>query len=719
MSGRQQGQKMSDDYVSAIEARSTIRKESSETLREYVSRVGDERDVATEVVRRAQSYLNESLFAQAPPEDAAAFDEFLRAIDDETEPIDEDGASASRTERAEGAEIVGNDETDEAEPRSATTERSHPSADGQSVAVSGLGAEHARRDESRVSSRPVRDAVVSLDWRDALALTVFVVTGAYVYFVGLGTTTLLTWDEGTYALVARDMVQGGSWLSPHLYWLVSGQADKIPYLEKPLGGIWLEAISMSVFGVNAWGARIPSATFALLLSVLVYFIGRRERSRLAGATAAVICLTIPELYAEFNAGRMGSLETEFVFFGTLFVYATYRVFVTSSRRYLGALVVGAVGVVLVKGFAAGVFVLVVLPLIALNPSRLVDRQFLAAVACTVLLVAPWAIYQYLRFGEQFVQVIFVRQVLSRASGSLHNSVNTLLPGMKYPYLRYVPLLTDPCYYFVAAGSASVVTAVADRAPRFDFRYLCAWWAVSVFGFFCFTGDHAWYVMSAYVPAAFLVGDAVSRCRSDSWLPQAGLTTSFLLALLLTPRLTLGPWSFEGFEKLQGTPPSGWLPIVVLGVVTLGALFPDRIRAGLRDVLGSVRAYEVGSRVAVAVAALVLVGTIAAPVAIGNPNGYQHEQAQFGRTVQEKLPQGATIYTTRETTTHNAMHAFDFYAGGDKRYQRVTVDRLDSGAKIHYALLRRPQAQQLSRDYRVVASMTGTPKGSFVVVEFRS
>ena len=67
----------------------------------------------------------------------------------------------------------------------------------------------------------------------------------------LGAVHLFDWDEINFAECAREMALGGSWLLPTI--------DFEPFWEKPPFFIWMQALSMKVFGVNEFAARFPNA----------------------------------------------------------------------------------------------------------------------------------------------------------------------------------------------------------------------------------------------------------------------------------------------------------------------------------------------------------------------------------------------------------------------------------------------------------------------------
>src|ERR671939_529515 len=126
------------------------------------------------------------------------------------------------------------------------------------------------------SSRPV----FSSRWMAILTAAV----GLFLlYFYRLGGTPLLDPDEPVYGQIAREMVQTGRWLTPHL----AGR----PWFDKPPLFYWASAAAMSLVGPNELAARLPSAIAATLLAALVFGIGRRLFGRQAGWLAALVLAT--------------------------------------------------------------------------------------------------------------------------------------------------------------------------------------------------------------------------------------------------------------------------------------------------------------------------------------------------------------------------------------------------------------------------------------------
>jgi 4-amino-4-deoxy-L-arabinose transferase-like glycosyltransferase len=90
---------------------------------------------------------------------------------------------------------------------------------------------------------------------------------AILFIPFLGNVHLFDWDEINFAESAREM------LITHEYFRV--QINFQPFWEKPPFFFWLQALSMSVFGVNEFAARFPNAVCGMITLSLLFYIGKQ------------------------------------------------------------------------------------------------------------------------------------------------------------------------------------------------------------------------------------------------------------------------------------------------------------------------------------------------------------------------------------------------------------------------------------------------------------
>lgn len=98
-----------------------------------------------------------------------------------------------------------------------------------------------------------------------------VLLGALLFLPFLGSVHLFDWDELNFAEAAREMLVSGDWLNVTI--------NFEPFYEKPPLFIWLQALSMSVFGVGEFAARFPNAICGILTLLIIFNFGFALKGR--------------------------------------------------------------------------------------------------------------------------------------------------------------------------------------------------------------------------------------------------------------------------------------------------------------------------------------------------------------------------------------------------------------------------------------------------------
>src|SRR5207245_400587 len=124
------------------------------------------------------------------------------------------------------------------------------------------------------------------------ALTLF----ALWLLATLGLRPLLLPDEGRYANVARDMLQGDG-LTP----LLNG----LPFFHHPPLLYWLDMAAMSVLGINQFTARIGAFVGAWVMGAAIFLAVRRWHGARAAVMLLVVLATTPLF---FVGGQYANLD---------------------------------------------------------------------------------------------------------------------------------------------------------------------------------------------------------------------------------------------------------------------------------------------------------------------------------------------------------------------------------------------------------------------------
>lgn len=710
-----------------IVAASDIEPASDETLSEYVRRVGDHYDLDEELVENVCEELNVQRFASEKSTTDDHVNEFLDVVSDAdapAKPVDESDPPTDG-ERSTDSVVEQSGTPASTEPASATSDdRSETSTDSwpvpplpQSLAstpsrLTGPSIRYARSLVKTPAWRWISEWTFERDRFDLLAGLLIVVSGVLL-FKDLGSFPLWNWDEAIYANAARHMVQDGKWIIPHVYWLSWNEANPIvlePFLEKPPLMLWIQGVFMSIFGVNEVSARAPSTLFALGTAVIVYRFGCVLNSRRLGVVATLVFLTTPYLWTGQNAARLGGTDMAHTFFGTLFVYYTYRIWADGDQRRMYAATITAGLLLLVKGFAAGIFVIVVLPLVMTRPKSFLRRELVVGSIITAGIALPWFAIAYFRYPDQLIQELIVEQVLARAAGERVIVEGASLPFMKYPYFRHFPAFFDPWYYFLlpAVGVAVYVALRDTGTHRLSEVGLLVWWAGSILAFFVLTGNHEWYIIPMYVPAAILVGWLFTDALDGTRAARFGLGIGLPYALLFSfrspsPIATHDPPVMWG-HFLRSTP---FLIVLVSGVAFV-LLYPRFRRATRRD-LGSH-----GDFVRTAVptcVALILLVSFSTPFAYSG--GYHSQHAELGHVANQNVPPEEPIFIHERVTRGMAFFTFSFYA--ERPLEKTNTEDIASNPNIEYAVV--PTNLTVQRSHHVVKQYDKSPLNPVKLIRF--
>jgi 4-amino-4-deoxy-L-arabinose transferase-like glycosyltransferase len=237
-----------------------------------------------------------------------------------------------------------------------------------------------------------------------------IIAAALLLFVpGLGAVHLFDWDEINFAEIAREMIVTGNWAQPRI--------DYLPFHEKPPLFIWLQAMSMSLFGIGEFAARLPNALCGALTLAVLFRIGSRLRGNLFGLLWALgyVGSILPHLY--FRSGIIDPWFNLFIFLGVDALISAVREerppptgraqrFAAQAGFFLGLAVMtkGPVGI-LIPGITAVVF------WIGARFTHLISIKSIGSAALVFLLtVGLWALVDLARNGPEFMTGFFWRQV---------------------------------------------------------------------------------------------------------------------------------------------------------------------------------------------------------------------------------------------------------------------------------------------------------------------
>ncbi|MBN2813539.1 MAG: glycosyltransferase family 39 protein [Bacteroidales bacterium] len=236
--------------------------------------------------------------------------------------------------------------------------------------------------------------------RPGLYQALIAALAALLFMPFLGEVNLFDWDEINFAESAREMISSGDYLTV--------QINFIPFWEKPPLFIWMQALSMKIFGVGEFAARFPNALCGIVTLLVLFNIGRRLKDTTFGLLWTLLYAgsVLPFLY--FKSGIIDPWFNLFIFLGT---YQMYRYFSDAGSKFQYAVLSGLfIGLaILTKGpVALLLFAITTGIVLVINKFRIAIR-FRDVMAFTLVLAFTggfWFILQMLS-GNYSIIVDFI------------------------------------------------------------------------------------------------------------------------------------------------------------------------------------------------------------------------------------------------------------------------------------------------------------------------
>jgi 4-amino-4-deoxy-L-arabinose transferase-like glycosyltransferase len=411
----------------------------------------------------------------------------------------------------------------------------------------------------------VKSSRASTDW---LLLAGFC---GFLFFFGLASFGLVGADEPRYAQVAREMLARHDWITP----MLGGK----PWLEKPPLYYWQAMLAYSIFGVNDWAARLPSAVDATLMVVAIYLFLKRFRPgfQLDGALMAASAAGV------IGFARAASTDMPLAAMFTLALLAWYAWYESESRRYLAAFYLFLALGTLAKGPVAPVLAASIVAIFAAAKSdyRLLGRTLWApGVLLFCAIVLPWHIAVQLR-NPDFFRVFILQHNFARFGTNLYHHPE--------PFWYYVPVVLIaliPWTVFVLASLAETLRVWwTERREMLGSEdalnaFLVIWFAVPV-AFFSFSHSKLpGYVVPALPAGTLLLAEYVRRRVTDDENPSIVLIVlhSIVAAAPIVPAMMIQyivlqhrfPW-----DKV------GTIQFALAAVLVIAIAVTLRTRLGLR------------------------------------------------------------------------------------------------------------------------------------------
>jgi 4-amino-4-deoxy-L-arabinose transferase-like glycosyltransferase len=423
---------------------------------------------------------------------------------------------------------------------------------------------------TRPFDRILRDKVPR-SWAVALAGMLF------VYLFTCGAPRLFDQIDGQYAGAAREMMARGDWWIP--------TQNSVPRLQKPPLVYWCEALSMSVFGVNEFGARLPVALATVGWFLATGLLARRVVGSWSAGLAAA--LTLAMFTGTFFFAHLVMPEP---FLGCLIGLSFWALLkavraerVPDRKDEVDHWLMAAWALIALSTLAKGIHG-VLIPVAALSgtawlkPSmRTLWRRFLLRPQGWILflaVLAPWYLVTEWRYPGFLKDHFFNEQIGSALSRRSPPDSDRVPLWIFWP--EHLVLLFPISLLFPAAVRASL-QRLKERRPRLTEEgvLLLSWFLVVALGI-TFANIQDYYLMIAWAPIAIWIAWAVTRNEISyrwpsvllSFLGASGLALALCLAVARAdgPRQSSSSTPLIGdtiLNVFQVLPPAVWKEIIPL------------------------------------------------------------------------------------------------------------------------------------------------------------
>jgi 4-amino-4-deoxy-L-arabinose transferase-like glycosyltransferase len=368
-------------------------------------------------------------------------------------------------------------------------------------------------------------------WVVALAVMLF------AYLFTCGAPRLFDQIDGQYAGAAREMMEHGDWLIP--------TQDGVPRLQKPPLVYWCETVSMSVFGVNEFGARFPVVLATAGWVLATGLLARRVIGTWSAGVAAA--LTLAMFTGTFFFTHLVMPDPFLSCFLALCFWSILKAVQAEAalerRGEVDRALMAAWAFIALGTLAKGLHGLMI-PLIAISctawvkPSmRSVWRKFFLRPHGWILflaVLAPWYLAAESRYPG-FLKDHFFNEQIGSAFSRRWPPDSDRVPLWIF-WLEHLILLFPISLLFPAAVRAALQTR-KDRQPWIseDGFLLLAWFFVVAFGI-SFSNIQDYYLMIAWAPVAIWIAWAMTRkaisFRGPAMIVSLLGVSGFVGALLL-------------------------------------------------------------------------------------------------------------------------------------------------------------------------------------------
>lgn len=303
------------------------------------------------------------------------------------------------------------------------------------------------------------------------------------FFLPLGIVPLFDLDEGAFSEATREMLLNHNYITTYL----NGDLR----FDKPILIYWLQAISVSIFGLNEFALRLPSAIAGAFWAGSIYWFSKRYFDEKIAFLATIFMVGSIQIGIIAKAAIADSLLNMFIAFS---MFSIWLYLDTKNKKYL-YLAFAFIGFgTLTKGPVA-IMIPMVVTFIYLAVKKDLKLFFkmifdIKGIFIFLIIALPWYMLEYMDQGMKFIDGFILKHNLQRFDSSLEHHKGSIFYFIPVILIGLMPFSV----YFI-----KIFTKLKEIFKNDMFLFLFIWFSF-VFIFFSFSGTKLpHYVIYGYTP----------------------------------------------------------------------------------------------------------------------------------------------------------------------------------------------------------------------------
>ncbi len=320
------------------------------------------------------------------------------------------------------------------------------------------------------------------------------------FYLTLSLTPLFNLDEGAFSEATREMFVRHNFITTYL----NGEIR----FAKPILIYWLQAISISVFGINTFAFRLPSAIAATLWALGLYLFAKKLYGEKTGILSSFFLVTALQIGLIAKAAIADALLNMFIAFSmfSLFLYIKEQ-----KEKYL-LISFAMIGF----GFLTKGPVAILIPLATYFIYKLIKKDFrqffkdvfnVKGLIIFSVIAFPWYILEFKAHGMGFIDGFFLKNNIGRFETSFQHHKGSLF--------YYIPVLLTGLLPWTSLLLKYLAKIRYYLKSKDEFLLFGSIWFLFVFIFFSLSGTKLpHYVIYGYTPLFIFMALAFKDIKSE-------------------------------------------------------------------------------------------------------------------------------------------------------------------------------------------------------------